>query len=100
MGEKEPLRDPPRFEHPDWDTGSAAPQAVTEQPDLAFERRMEAKWLGDPMGLRLLAVSLVHLKRGKEGRVKIPWLGIALTAATAVAGLVAIFALIRLLPSS
>ncbi len=100
MEEKGPLAEPPRFEHPDWDTGSADPQAITEHPDLAFERLTEAKWLGDPFGLRLVAVSLTHLKRGKAGRAKIPWIGITLTAAVAVAGLLAIAALVRLLPGA
>lgn len=94
MDEETPLR----LEHPDWGTGSADPEAVTEQPDLAFEHRAEARWLGDPFGLRLLAVSLTHLKRGKAGRPRIPWLAIAATAAIAVAALGVVFALLQLLP--
>jgi hypothetical protein len=88
---------PIRLEHPDWQPGSADPQAVTEQPDLAFEHKAESRWIGDPMGLRMVAVTLTHFKRGKAGRAKIPWLGISVTAGVAVAGLLVVVGLLALL---
>jgi hypothetical protein len=67
-------------------TGSGAPEAVTEQPDLRFEHHPEAKWLGDPLGLRLIAVALTARNRRKRGDVvsPTPWLAIAVTAAAVV----------------
>jgi hypothetical protein len=68
---------------------TAAPEAVTEQPDLSFERHPEAKWIGaDPMGLRLLAVALTRRARRRRGEAvqPLPWLAIAVT--TGMVGLV------------
>ena len=65
-----------------WGT-TGAPEAVTEQPDLSFERHPEAKWIGvDPMGLRLLAVALIRRVRRRRGEAvtPLPWLAIAVTA--------------------
>jgi len=67
-------------------SGSADPKAITEQPDLHFEHRAEAKWIGDVFGLRLLAVALTAAKRTRRGEhvSSIPWTAIALTGAVAV----------------
>jgi hypothetical protein len=73
--------------------GSAAPQAVTEQPDLAFEHHPESKWLGDVLGLRLLAVGLTWRLRRRDGRAPaVPWGPLVATAALAAvaAGLLAL----------
>lgn len=86
----------PHIDEPeDLGTGSAGPQALTEQPDLAFEHKAEARWVDDAFGLRLLAVSLVHLKR-MGTRPPVPWLAIGVTSALAVAGVACLVALVRL----
>ena len=76
-------------------SGSADPEAVTEQPDLHFEHQTEAKWMGDVFGLRLLAVALTAAKRQRRGEhvSPIPWMAIAATSAVAV-GLVMLVALL------
>ncbi|MGE5225395.1 MAG: hypothetical protein ACM3OO_00800 [Planctomycetaceae bacterium] len=68
-------------------TGAGTPEAVTEQPDLRFEHQAEAKWLGDPFGLRLFAVALTARKRRARGDAvsPAPWLAVGVTAAIAVA---------------
>ena len=66
-------------------TGSGAPEAVTEQPDLSFERNLEARWIGDVMGMRIAALALVRRARRQRGEevLPFPWVAIALTAGTA-----------------
>ncbi len=66
-------------------TGSGAPEAVTEQPDLSFERNREARWLGDVMGMRIAALALVRRARRRRGEevLPLPWAAIAGTAAVA-----------------
>lgn len=67
---------------PDDPHGSAGvSEAITERPDLGFERKAEAKWLGDVMGMRLMAVALARRARGRRGEAltPIPWLAIAVT---------------------
>ena len=68
-------------------TGAGTPEAVTEQPDLRFEHQAEAKWLGDPFGLRLFAVALTARKRRAHSDAvsPAPWLAVGVTAAIAVA---------------
>lgn len=68
-------------------TGAGTPEAVTEQPDLRFEHQAEARWLGDPFGLRLFAVALTARKRRARGDAvaPTPWFAVAVTAAIAVA---------------
>ena len=75
-----------RVDLDDAASGSADPEAVTEQPDLHFEHQTEAKWMGDVFGLRLLAVALAAAKRTRRGEhvSSIPWTAIALTGAVAV----------------
>jgi hypothetical protein len=69
-------------------TGAGAPEAVTEQPDLRFEHHPEAKWLGDPFGLRLLAVALTARKRRhRDEHLATPWVPIALTIAVVIVAL-------------
>jgi hypothetical protein len=76
-----PIRVDP--EHPHGSTG--APEAITEQPDLSFERKAEARWLGDVMGLRLTAVALARRARRRRGEevLPLPWFAIVLTAIVA-----------------
>ncbi|HEX6844058.1 MAG TPA: hypothetical protein VF235_02975 [Actinomycetota bacterium] len=77
---------------PDRPHGSTgAPEPVTEQPDLGFERKLEAKWLGDVMGMRLAAVALARRARRKRGEevLPLPWLAMGVTAAF-VCGLIAL----------
>jgi hypothetical protein len=66
-------------------TGSGAPEAVTEQPDLSFERNREARWLGDVMGMRIAALALVRRARRRRGEevLPLPWAAIAGTGAVA-----------------
>lgn len=80
-------------------TGAGTPEAITEQPDLHFEHENEAKWLGDPMGLRLLAVAIAARRRRKRdgGISPIPWFAIAVTATIAVAGTLVLIVLAKLL---
>jgi hypothetical protein len=74
-------------------SGSGAPQAVTEQPDLSFERYQEARWIGDVMGMRIAALALVRRARRRRGEavLPLPWAAIVGTAivAGAVVGAVA-----------
>ena len=74
-------------------TGAGTPEAVTEQPDLRFEHQAEAKWLGDPFGLRLFALALTARKRRARGDAvsPAPWLAVAVTAAIAVAAIALIW---------
>lgn len=74
-------------------TGAGSPEAITEQPELRFEHHPESKWLGDPFGLRLVAVALTARKRRKRGDAisPTPWLAIAVTAAAAVVLVVAVW---------
>jgi hypothetical protein len=67
-------------------SGAGTPEAVTEQPDLRFEHQAEAKWLGDPFGLRLFAVALTARRRRARGDASspTPWLAVGVTAAIAV----------------
>lgn len=77
---------------PDDPHGSSSePEAVTEQPDLGFEHKVEAKWLGDVMGMRLAAVALARRARRRRGEelMPLPWFAIVVTAALAV-GVVAL----------
>jgi hypothetical protein len=76
-------------------TGTGAPEAVTEQPDLRFEHQAEAKWLGDPFGLRLFAVALTARRRRARGDTvsPAPWLAIGLTVAIAAAVIVGVWVL-------
>jgi hypothetical protein len=97
-------RDTCRPDHPtvevdqdDLGTGSGAPEALTEQPDLAFERSREARWLGDVMGMRLAAVALTRAMRRRRGDdvLPLPWVPILVTAAFAAAVVAGIVALLR-----
>jgi hypothetical protein len=74
-------------------TGAGSPEAITEQPELRFEHHPESKWLGDPFGLRLVAVALTARRRRKRGEAisPTPWLAIAMTATVAVALVVAVW---------
>ena len=75
--------------------GSAAPEAITEQPDLAFERHPESKWLGDVFGMRLLAVALTWRARKADGRAPaVPWVPLIVTAAVAVAAIAGVALLV------
>lgn len=78
-------------------TGSGAPEAVTEQPDLSFERNLEARWIGDVMGMRIAALALVHRARRQRGEevLPLPWAAIAATAGTAAAAVAAVAWLVR-----
>lgn len=78
-------------------TGSGAPQAVTEQPDLSFERHLEARWIGDVMGMRIAALALVRRVRRRRGEevLPLPWATIAVTAGAAAAAVVAVAWLAR-----
>lgn len=77
--------------------GSGTPEALTEQPDLSFERNREARWIGDVMGMRLAALALARRARRRRGEevLPLPWAAIAVTAALAVAAIVAIGLLVR-----
>lgn len=78
-------------------SGSADPEAITEQPDLHFEHQAEAKWIGDVFGLRLLAVALTAAKRKRRGEhvSPIPWTAIALASAVAVGVILLVALLVR-----
>ena len=78
-------------------TGSGAPEAVTEQPDLSFERNAEARWIGDVMGMRIAALALVRRARRQRGEEvpPLPWAAIAVTAGAAAAVVVAVAWLVR-----
>lgn len=65
--------------------GSATPEAITEQPDLAFERHPESRWLGDVFGMRLLAVALTWRTRRDRGAPAVPWGPLVATAGVAAA---------------
>ena len=80
-------------------TGAGTPEAITEQPDLHFEHENEAKWLGDPMGLRLLAVAITaRRRRARDGGVSpTPWLAIAVTAMIAVTAIAVLALVVRVL---
>jgi hypothetical protein len=82
----------------DLGTGSGAPEAVTEQPDLAFERSREARWLGDVMGLRLAAVALTRSARRRKGEqvLPLPWTAIVVTAVIAAVIVIGVALLVRL----
>jgi hypothetical protein len=78
-------RPPVEADPPGLGTGSGAPEAVTEQPDLSFERNREARWLGDVMGMRIAALALVRRARRRRGEevLPLPWAAIAGTGAVA-----------------
>lgn len=80
-------------------TGSGAPEAVTEQPDLSFERNREARWIGDVMGMRIAALALVRARRRQRGEdvLPLPWAAIASTAAAAAVVVVAVAWLARVI---
>jgi hypothetical protein len=80
-------------------TGSGAPEAVTEQPDLSFERSREARWIGDVMGMRIAALALVRRARRRRGDevLPLPWAAITITAAAAAAVIVGVSLLVRML---
>jgi hypothetical protein len=77
--------------------GSGTPEALTEQPDLSFERNREARWIGDVMGMRLAALALARRARRRRGEevLPLPWAAIAVTATLAAAAIVAIGLLVR-----
>ena len=74
-------RTPIRVDPDDPHGSTGAHEAITEQPDLGFERKAEAKWLGDVMGMRLMAVALTRRARMRRGEAvtPIPWLAISVT---------------------
>lgn len=78
-------------------TGSGAPEAVTEQPDLSFERNLEARWIGDVMGMRIAALALVRRARRQRGEevLPLPWAAIAATAGAAAVVVMAVAWLVR-----
>lgn len=82
-------------DHPHGVTGQ--PQEIVEQPDLTFERLNEARWMGDVLGLRLLAVMLVRRKRRRAGEAvtPIPWVAIAATMGLAMSIVAAAWGLLR-----
>lgn len=83
--------DDDRIDLDDLRSGSASPEAITEQPDLAFERHPESKWLGDVFGLRMLAVALTwRARQGKSQAPTVPWGPLAVTALLAMAAVVAV----------
>jgi hypothetical protein len=78
-------------------SGSATPEAITEQPDLAFERHPESKWLGDVFGMRLIAVALTWRVRKGDGRApEVPWVPLIVTAAVAVAAIAGVALLVSM----
>ena len=82
----------------DLRSGSASPEAITEQPDLAFEHHPESKWLGDVFGLRMVAVALTWRARHGTGRAPaVPWGALAVTALIAIAAVSAIAWVVSLL---
>jgi hypothetical protein len=85
MGSNDPRPEEPEVKG--LPSGAGAPEAVTEQPDLRFEHQAEARWLGDPFGLRLFALALTARKRRARGDAvsPAPWLAVGVTAAIAVA---------------
>lgn len=94
-----PDRAPVEVDLDELGTGSGAPEAVTEQPDLSFERHREARWIGDVMGMRIAALALVRTTRRRRGEdvLPLPWAAIAGTAAAAAAIVAAIAWLVRLI---
>jgi hypothetical protein len=69
--------------------GSAAPEAITEQPDLGFEHRQEARWMPDVMGLRLVAVAAARTARRRRGEsvTAVPWQAMMIASAIVAAAL-------------
>ena len=82
--------------------GSAAPEAITEQPDLGFEHRQEARWMPDVLGLRLVAVAAARTARRRRGETvtAVPWQAIAIASAIVVGALAigrAVVAIVRVI---
>lgn len=100
--EPEPGETPPevRVDLDDLASGSADPEAITEQPDLHFEHQAEAKWIGDVFGLRLLAVALTAAKRKRRGEhvSPIPWIAIAATSAVVIGAVLLVALVVKLVP--
>ena len=81
------------------DTGSAAPQAITEQPDMLFEREPVAKWIDTLCGLRMTTMLIATRQRIARGEYvpPMPWLGIAIFCGIASAAVVVIAMVAKLI---
>lgn len=88
---------PPEVDLDELGTGSGAPEAVTEQPDLSFERNLEARWIGDVMGMRIAALAMVRRARRRRGEevLPLPWVPILLTGAAAACVVVLVWLAVR-----
>jgi len=82
------------------DTGSAAPEAITEQPEFPFEHDPMAKWIGALGSIRFATLVIAKRKRVARGEYvpPTPWLGIAIFCGLAAALIAVTVLLVRLLP--